>query len=76
MIFYKMKVLSPPFVDYFLHHLIEHIDPQLAITIGQSWCPFESVHASFFTPLSRMAKAESFYTQYRIWLITSKQWLT
>ena len=28
----------PPFVDIFIHHLVEWIDPRLAIVIGQSWC--------------------------------------
>ena len=31
-VFYQMKVLSP-LVDHFLHHLIEQIDPRLAIIV-------------------------------------------
>ena len=34
-------------MDQFLHHLIEQIDPWLAIVIGQSWYSSKSVFASF-----------------------------
>jgi hypothetical protein len=39
-----MKVL-PPFVDDFLHLLVDRIDPQLAIMVGQSPCSSKSVLA-------------------------------
>lgn len=42
-----MKLLSP-FVDIFLHHLVEWIDPWLAIVIGQSRCSPKSIlHLSY-----------------------------
>ena len=37
----------PLFVDHFLHHLVQQINPQLAIVIGQSWCSLKSILASF-----------------------------
>ena len=43
-----MKVLSP-FVDHFSHRLVERIDPQLAIVIGQSWCS-DNVDEVVWTP--------------------------
>ena len=39
--------VCPPFVDHFLYCLVERIDPQLAIVIGQSRCFSKSVIASF-----------------------------
>ena len=36
-----------PFVDHFLHRLIEWIDPRLTIVIGQGWCFSKSNFASF-----------------------------
>ena len=33
------------FVDHFLHHLIEGIDPQKIVVIGQSWCSSISILA-------------------------------
>ena len=34
-------------MDHFLHHLIEQIDPQFIIVIGQNWCCSKNVLASF-----------------------------
>ena len=46
-IFCSIKVLSP-FVDHFLHHLIEKINPRLAIAIGQvDACLKEFLHPSY-----------------------------
>ena len=36
------------FVNHFLHHLVEQIDPQSTIVIGQSWCSSWNILASFF----------------------------
>ena len=36
----------PPFVDCFLHRLVEHIYPWLAFAIGQSWRSSKSILAS------------------------------
>ena len=37
----------PPFVDHFLHSLIELVNLQLAIEIGQNWRSLQSVFAIF-----------------------------
>lgn len=36
-----------PLVGHFLHHLVEWVDPRLAIMISQSWCSYLSVLTSF-----------------------------
>lgn len=34
-------------MNHFLHPLVEQIDPQLTIAIGQSWCPSKVICAVF-----------------------------
>ena len=57
-------------MDHFLHHVVERIDPQLAIMFGQSWFSFKKCSCILLTPLLWMAKVVLFYTECWIWLVT------
>lgn len=48
----------PSFGDHFLHSLVEHVDSQLAIVIGCSWCSLKaSTHSSYTATMNNQSGA-------------------